>query len=114
MVSTPNNSRDADFLSTIRRLVTERMDYPNLSIRDFCQAVYLSRSQVYRRLKAATGLSATDYILSMRLERARHLLRSDGLTVSQVAYEVGFRDPAYFSRVFKKQYGQPPVKWRKG
>jgi len=114
MVSTPNNPSDKDFLPTIRQLVTERMDDPNLSVRDFCQAVYLSRSQVHRRLKAATGLSAREYILSRRLEHARHLLRSNGLTVSQVAYEVGFRDPAYFSRVFKKQYGQPPAKWRKG
>jgi len=112
MVPPPTNHHDRLFLQAIRRLVEERLGDPDLCLDDLCRAVHLCRTQVYRRLKKLTGLSPTEYIQRARLERARQLLREGGKPVSEVGYEVGFRDPAYFTRVFKGEYGVPPSKWR--
>lgn len=96
------------FLLTLRVAIEARLDDPTLGVDDLCAAVFLCRAQLYRRLKAETGLSATLYIRAVRLERACHLLRQPGYNVSRVAYEVGFEDPAFFSRVFAQAYGKPP------
>ena len=113
MVPPPTNHHDRAFLQAIRRLVEERLGDPDLCLDDLCRAVHLCRTQVYRRLKKLTGLSPTEYIQQARLERARQLLSSTGKPVSEVGYEVGFRDPAYFSRVFKTKFHLSPTDFRR-
>ena len=68
----------------------------------------MSGSQLYRKLKALTGKSTAIYIRSIRLAQAYELLRQTDMTVSEIAYEVGFKNTAYFSRCFSEQYGKSP------
>jgi signal transduction histidine kinase/DNA-binding response OmpR family regulator/ligand-binding sensor domain-containing protein len=68
----------------------------------------MSESQLYRKLKALTGKSTALFIRSVRLQKARELLKTTSLNVSEIAYMTGFNDPAWFSRVFREEFGKSP------
>ena len=68
----------------------------------------MSQPQLHRKLTALTGKNATLFIRSIRLARAKEELQAKDKTVSEVAYDVGFSDTKYFSRVFAKEFGLPP------
>ena len=105
-------SLDDLFLETIRQTVLAGLDRADLSVHDLGEAVHLTRTQVFRKVKALTGLSPTLYIRSLRLQHARHLLETTALNVSEIAYDVGFNDPNYFTRAFVEVYGQTPTQVR--
>jgi AraC-like DNA-binding protein len=73
----------------------------------------LSQMQVYRKLKALTGKTASQFIRSYRLSIGKEMLKKPELSISEIAYEVGFSDPNYFSRTFHKEFGAPPGDFRK-
>ena len=98
------------FLDKLRTAIEERLEDPDLTIPEICRSVHLSHTQLYRKLKALTGKTPSQFLRSIRLKKARELLNSSDLNISEIAYEVGFNDPNYFSRVFKKEYGQAPGK----
>ncbi|MBP7767929.1 MAG: AraC family transcriptional regulator [Prevotella sp.] len=68
----------------------------------------LGRVQLYRKVKALTGSTPVELLRLARLERGRQLLKTTDMTISQVAYEVGFATPSYFTTCFKQQYGMYP------
>ncbi|MEZ4688088.1 MAG: response regulator [Bacteroidia bacterium] len=105
-------SLDEQFLAKLSACIEERIDDSELKISDLEEAMLLSNMQLYRKLKALTGLSPTLFIRSVRLQKAKALLEQGELNVSEVAYSTGFSDPAYFSRVFKEAYGASPVDLR--
>lgn len=74
---------------------------------------HLSRAQFARKLRTLTGKSVTEFIRKLRIKKAKHLLIQQELNVSEIAYEVGFSDPAYFTRVFTKETGIAPSSWNK-
>jgi len=74
------------------------------------KAVNMSASQLYRKLKALTEISTVQLIQRFRLERAAVLLQQ-GHNVTEVAYRVGLRSPAYFSQLFKKHFGCSPKEY---
>jgi AraC-like DNA-binding protein len=73
-----------------------------------CRQLGLSQPQVYRKIKALTQLNITEFIRNIRLKKAAKLLQSDKLKVNEVAYQVGFNDPNYFTKSFTKLYGMTP------
>ena len=77
-----------------------------------CDSVAMSQLQVYRKLKALKNQSPTQFIRDYRLNRGKDLLRASDKTVAEVAYEVGFTDPNYFSRIFAKEFSQTPTEFR--
>ena len=72
----------------------------------------LSRTYFSHVFKEIAGMNLQEYVGQVRVERAKDLLRDLNLTVKQVAYEAGFRDPDYFCRTFKKTLGTTPTDWR--
>jgi signal transduction histidine kinase/CheY-like chemotaxis protein len=106
-------SLEEQFLNTLSGCVEARLDDSDLKISDLEEAASMSNMQLYRKLKALTGLSPTLFIRSVRLQKAKAMLEKGELNVSEVAYETGFSDPAYFSRVFKEAFGSSPVDFRK-
>jgi len=100
------------FLQKIREAVLEKLSDSELDIAYLCQVTHLSHTQVFRKLKALTGKNPTQYIRSLRLRQALELLQTTRLSVSEVAYRVGFNDPNYFSRAFQKAYGTVPTEVR--
>ncbi|MCO6480825.1 MAG: helix-turn-helix domain-containing protein, partial [Phaeodactylibacter sp.] len=96
------------FLQKLHTAVQERLGDSSLAVEDICRAVGMGRSNLYAKLSALTGTSFNLYLRSLRLAQAKELLLTTNMNVSEVAYEVGFKDPKYFSRVFSKAYGMPP------
>ena len=101
-------SRDEVFLQRVMEVVERSMDDPDLSPEVLANAVGMSRSQLHRKLGALTGQTTMSFVQCQRLKRAAALLSEDGGSVSEIAYQVGFGDPSYFARCFKKQYGVSP------
>ena len=69
----------------------------------------MSATQLNRKMKALTGETPMSFIRKVRLHRAKELLQNTQLTVAEIAYDVGFSDPSYFSRAFKKEFGERPT-----
>ncbi|WP_308723290.1 helix-turn-helix domain-containing protein [Paenibacillus polysaccharolyticus] len=80
----------------------------SLTVAEIVQAVNLERSYLFRRFKEATGESVSTYITACRIRRACELLESSQLSIQSIAYSVGYNDPLYFSRVFKKATSYTP------
>jgi signal transduction histidine kinase/DNA-binding response OmpR family regulator len=98
-----------EFLSKATQIVIEHLDEADFDVEHLEQALDMSKMQLYRKLKMLTSLAGNEFIRSIRLQQARVLLEKGSLNVSEVAYQVGFNDPAYFTRAFKKQYGFAPT-----
>jgi transcriptional regulator GlxA family with amidase domain len=107
------SSKDAYFLLKIKQLVLMNLDDADFGCARLAQKMLLSQSQLFRKLKTLTGRSAAVHISGIRLQKGRELLRKSELTVSEVAYDCGFTDPAYFSRTFSKEFGTAPSSVRR-
>ncbi len=101
------------FLTFITQKIENNISNENFSVSDLAREAGLNRSTLHRRLIRLTGKSATELITEIRLSRARELLENDAATVSEIAYEVGFKSPSYFIRLFKKAYQVTPGDVRK-
>lgn len=97
-----------EFIFKVRAIIEEKMDRANFDGNQLCKDMSMSRTTLFLKLKAMTGYSASLYIRLLRLQRAKKLLQTTDLNISQTAYEVGFNDPKYFSRVFSEEFGIPP------
>ena len=104
-------SVDEQFLQRLQKVLDEKLVESYYSIEDFSNALGMSRMQLHRKLKALTGLSASEFIRSQRLKLAAQLLKKSDINVSQVGYTVGFNDHAYFSKCFKEMYGCTPTEF---
>lgn len=101
------SSRDRKFLDDVTALVEPNISNVQFNVTVLAEGVFLSVSQLNRKLKTITGKTPADFIRTIRLEKAIELLKN-GESVADVAWAVGFEDSVYFSKVFKKQYGFPP------
>ena len=102
-------SPDRRFLDTFLKAMEKHMSNTNLKIEDMGDEVGLSRVQLYRKVKALTGMTPVEILRETRLKRAMQLLKTTDKTVSEIANEVGFATPGYFSSCFKKQYDKYPT-----
>lgn len=100
---------DSEFYSRFCELVENGMGNPDISVDDIASNLGLGRSQLYRKIKALTNYSPVELIRGMRLKKARTMLTSTERTVSEIAYEVGFSSPAYFTKCYRDQYGETPT-----
>ena len=107
------NDLDRDFVSRFRSLVEERMKDSGLNVEDLGHEMGMSRVQLYRKLKSLTNHSPNELLRRIRLHRASSLLMTTGMTVSEVAYEVGFSSPSYFTKCYKEEFGESPTEKRK-
>ncbi|MBK7406885.1 MAG: response regulator [Saprospirales bacterium] len=110
--ATPDEKVEDAFLLELRGIIESQMADAGFSIEYLCRKMAMSRMQLHRKIKALTDQSTSLYIRSIRLQRARHLFTTTELNVSEVAYEVGFDDPKYFSRVFSEEFGVAPSDFR--
>ncbi len=104
---------DADrlFLEQAMRVVEAHLTYPALSVGVLADALCLTQSVLYRRLKSITGQTAVEFIRDVRMKRAAQLLAQPGLRISEVAYEVGVENVKYFRKSFQKIYGMAPSEY---
>lgn len=105
------SSTDEIFLEKIQEILEAEITNPDFNTEKFGEAVGMSRMQLYRKLKALTGLTATEFIRSQRLKLAASLLKQSDVNVAEIGYAVGFNDPSYFSKCFKEAYGCTPKQY---
>ncbi len=96
------------FITRFKKVVEERMSDSDLSVEIIAAELALSRVQLYRKVKALTGCTPVDLLRRARLNKALELLADPELTVSEIAYRVGFTSPSYFTKCFKDEYGKVP------
>lgn len=101
------------FIEKAEQAILANLSQEDFSVNALADILCLSRSQVNRKIKATTGLSTSLFIRHIRLLEARQLLKSSDLSVSEILYQVGFKSPAYFSQVYKNQFGRNPSDERK-
>lgn len=106
-----NNLVDQGFLERIIDYIDKNMADESLSVENLASHLYMSRSQAYRKIKALTGQSATEFIRIVRLKMAVKLIESGQFNVSEIAFKVGFASPAYFTKCFKEQFGKLPSEY---
>ncbi len=111
-VAVPAPIEDA-FISRFKQMVEERLADSNLSVEDLAAGMGLSRVQLYRKVKALTGSTPVDLLRKARLSQAQRLLQESDLTVSEIAYQVGFASPSYFTKCYKDEFGIVPGEARK-
>jgi len=104
------NKIDVDFIKAIQEYALHKNQ--NLSIDELAKKLATSRSQLHRKIKALTGKSTTNYINYIRVEKAKNVLITTTLQINEVAYEVGFDSPTYFSKTFKKLENVSPTIFR--
>lgn len=100
--------RDKQFLKQLQAIIQKNLSDSEFGVEDMGQQIGLSRVQLYRKVKAMTGSSVVDLLRKARLAKARRLLETRSMSVSEVAYKVGFSAPSYFTKCFKEEYGMLP------
>lgn len=100
------------FITRLKTVIESKIEDTDMSIQEVCKEMGMSRSQLHKKVKALTNSSTTQIIRSIRLHKAKDLLQNAELTISEVAYDVGFKDPAYFSRSFSEEFGRSPRDFR--
>ncbi len=106
-------TRENAFISRFKKVIEERMTDSELSVETIGSELGLSRVQLYRKVKALTGSSPVDLLRKARLNKAQQLLQTTDLSVSEIAYQVGFTSPSYFTKCYKDEYGKVPGESRK-
>ena len=96
----------------ILKYVTENMGNPDLKIDDIAEAMGMSRSVLYAKIKQSVSMTPIDFVRHIRIMRASELLQQTDDTLASISFEVGFSDPKYFSKVFKKEMGIVPSEYR--
>ena len=100
--------RDKTFVDQLRHIIQSHIPDADYSVEDLGAEIGLSRVQLYRKVKALTGYSVVDLLRKARLARAKQLLETTEKNVQEVAYEVGFTTPSYFTKRFKEEFGVNP------
>lgn len=102
------NPLDEKFLNKVIESIKANMSNEDLSVEELGSMVAMSRSNLFRKLKAITGQTPIEFIYYIRLKYAMELLLERKLSISEIAYEVGFKNPSSFTKSFKKQFGKSP------
>ncbi|MEZ4991948.1 MAG: helix-turn-helix transcriptional regulator [Saprospiraceae bacterium] len=96
------------FMLRLQETIESNMGNPDFGTLELCKMMLISRTHLHMKVKALTNHSTSHVIRTLRLHKARKLLESAQFNVNEVAYEVGFKDPSYFTRRFKEEFGVTP------
>ena len=99
---------DKEFVSKVTKVVLAHLQDPEFDVELFCSEMAMSRASLFRKLKSTTGCSASSFTRNIRIKRAAELLGQHAYSIGEVAAQVGFSDPNYFTRCFKEIYGITP------
>jgi signal transduction histidine kinase/DNA-binding response OmpR family regulator/ABC-type xylose transport system substrate-binding protein len=103
---------DRKFVSEFSSIVESNIANEDFSVNDIYKELGISRVQLYRKVKAVLGYNVNDYILDVRMQKAKYLLLNEDLSISEIAFKTGFSSSAYFSTVFKSKFGVTPSDYK--
>lgn len=102
------------FLQRLEQTILEHLSEEKFRVDpDLCRAMQMSRPQLYRKIKALKDISPSEYVRQLRLRKARQLLQTTNLTIAEIAVQVGFSHPSYFTKVYSAEFGELPSETRK-
>lgn len=107
-----NENLEDQFVKKVREIIEDNLSDSEFSVEQLCKKVFMSHSQLHRKLDALTGQSPNKFIRMIRLNIAKRMLKETEQNISSIAMECGYSDPGYFGRVFKQEYGMTPQEWR--
>jgi DNA-binding response OmpR family regulator len=107
------SSIDEKFMFRVGEVIEKHISEEEFDIEEFCNEVAMSRSHLHKKLKALTGKSASLYVRSVKMMKARKMIEERTGNISEIAYSLGFSSPAYFTRCFKEEFGYPPSEVKK-
>jgi len=102
---------DESSLQLLFSKLEENWQNPDFAVTDYCQAMAMSKSQLYRTTVDLTGFSPNILLKEFRLEKAKELMKKRRYTISQITFDSGFTSPSYFTKCFKKKYGLLPMSY---
>ncbi|WP_171595020.1 hybrid sensor histidine kinase/response regulator transcription factor [Marinifilum caeruleilacunae] len=105
-------SPDEKFIESVIVEMERNFDNPDFRLEDLAEPLNMSYSNIYRKFQSLTDKTLVDFMRNFRLKKAIPLLTHHNFTISEIAYQVGFNDPKYFSKCFKKEYGQTPKQYK--
>jgi signal transduction histidine kinase/DNA-binding response OmpR family regulator len=105
---------DKKFVEKLRRLIQENIPNSSFSVEDMGEQMGMSRVQLYRKIKSLTNYAPNELLRMARLKKAATLLSSSGMSIAEIAYEVGFTSPSYFTKCYKEYFGENPTDFLKG
>ncbi|MGF7082843.1 hybrid sensor histidine kinase/response regulator transcription factor [Mucilaginibacter sp. UYCu711] len=106
-----HSEKDKEFINKLLRLIEVNIQDPNLDVDFLCNNLFISRSKLYQKIKSISDQSIGDFIKTIRLKKAIEMMTHEVIPLNEVAYRIGFQSPAYFSRVFKKEFGKSPTEY---
>ena len=112
--SNSSSKIDRKFINEFTAIVENNISNEDFLVDDIGREIGISRVQLYRKVKALLGYNVNDYILAVRLQKAKYLLLNEELSISEIAFKVGFASQAYFSTVFKSKFGVSPKLFKQG
>ena len=104
--------KDSSFLQKVRAHIADNLDNDSYQIEDLARHMHLSRIQLYRKLKAITGKTFTQINRTMKVQKAQEMLLNTNRNANEIAYDLGFKDPSHFGKVFKRAVGVSPGEYR--
>ena len=107
------SSMDKEFLDKVISVIKSNMSEGDFDVVQLADALAVSKSSLYRKMKLATGLSPIEFIRNIRLKHGSQLLKDKSISVAEVAYECGFSNPKYFATCFKEEFGVTPKEYQK-
>jgi signal transduction histidine kinase/DNA-binding response OmpR family regulator/ligand-binding sensor domain-containing protein len=110
-ITAATKTEDA-FVQKIRDAIETNITDTNFTVEQLCKTVFMSHSQLHRKLDALTGCSPNKFIRLIKLTKAKGLLENPETSIAAAALDCGYADPGYFARVFKQEYGTTPQEWR--
>lgn len=110
-IKIPDNTSllDKDFITKVLDYINEHLADEDLNVEHLADDLFLSRSQLYRKIKALTGHTANEFIRTVRIEKAKDLIEHSDVSIGEIGYKVGFSSPSYFTKCFKAYFGILPT-----
>lgn len=106
--------KEKEFLKKMEALILHQSGKDKVNTALLIKEIGMSRTSLYRKIKALTGQSINEFVREVKLKRAADLIRNESYSVSQASYEVGFNSIKYFRKIFKEKYGTTPLRFRSG
>lgn len=106
------NKIEDEFVRRVREAIEAHLADTGFTVEQLCKIIFMSHSQLHRKLDALTGCSPNKFIRVIRLNKAKELLKHSVSSIATIALECGYNDPGYFARIFKQEYGVTPQDWR--
>ena len=109
-----SGNQEDSFMQRVFQVIKENLADENFFLNDLCLALHLERTQLYRKVKASTGKGPSELIREARLKKAKSLLLQTELSISEIAFQTGFKENSHFTKLYRTYFGETPTEVRKG